>query len=113
MKRLILLILLSLAMTTTSVNAEVHEMKATAYCIQGQTASGTNTRYGICAGKPEWIGKKASVFLKYNAHYLGTYIVEDTGGESIKNGEVLDLWFQSEDLCKKFGCVDVRVVIEE
>lgn len=89
------------------------EMKATAYCLRGQTASGTQTRYGICASKKEWIGRTVSIYTKYNGFYLGTYVIEDTGGEAIKSGKVIDLWFPSKELCDQFGCVDVVVRFED
>lgn len=113
MKRIIFLAVLCVMMSTTKVKADVKEMKATAYCLQGQTAKGTDTKYGICAGKREWLGKQVSVYTKYGNYYLGTYIVEDTGGEAVKNGEVLDLWFPDKELCNRFGCVDIIAIFED
>ncbi len=90
---------------------EVKEMKATAYCLQGQTASGTVTRFGICAGKKEWIGKQVFIFRKSDNKYLGAYIIEDTGGDAIKNGEVIDIWLPNEQMCKDFGTKDIIAFI--
>ena len=30
--------------------------RATAYCLDGVTASGQEVRKGVCAGKDEWLG---------------------------------------------------------
>ena len=109
---MVMLVVLFIFTNIISVNAqEIKEMKATAYCLQGQTAIGTQARYGICAGKKEWVGKQVIVFTKANNLYLGTYIIEDTGGATIKNGDVLDLWFPTKDLCDRFGCVDIIAII--
>lgn len=83
-----------------------HSMIATAYCINGETATGTHTRLGIAASKREWFGKTANVYVNSNGNVgklIGSYIIEDTGGEPIRNGSVIDLWMQTEDECFAFG----------
>ena len=92
------------------------EMKATAYCLQGQTASGEYTREGICASKPEWIGKTAAIY--YNdggmiGDFIGYYEILDTGGDSIKKGYVIDIWMENKETCKQFGSPDVYVLLIE
>ena len=47
------------AMNEVETDDAYIEMQATAYCIDGTTATGTHTRRGICAGKREWFGKTA------------------------------------------------------
>lgn len=94
-----------------------HEMIATAYCINGTTATGTQTRVGIAASKKEWFGKPAVVCLKGEdgnaGELLGTYIIEDTGGKPIQNGKVIDIWMPTRDECVEFGRKEVIVYIEE
>lgn len=111
-KKVPIIAMLAVLIMTTNANAqEIKEMKATAYCLQGQTASGTQTRFGMCAGKKEWIGKQVFVFRKEDNKYLGMYAVEDTGGDAIKSGAVIDIWLPNEQMCKDFGTKDVIVVI--
>lgn len=91
------------------------EMQATAYCLTGTTASGQQTHPGIVASKPEWIGKKMMIYLKDNngnqGNYLGTYEVADTGGKSIRTGNVVDIWMPTRDECMQFGRRNVIVYL--
>lgn len=92
------------------------KMKATAYCLNGTTATQTKTRPGICAGKREWFGKYAVVYADNNGeigNLIGIYRVEDTGGEAIRSGRVLDIWMPTEEECFQFGRRDVHVFILE
>lgn len=92
------------------------KMTATAYCINGQTATGTQTRVGIAASKPSWFGKTISVYWMKDGKpstLMGKYVVEDTGGEPIRNGRVIDIWMPTEDECFAFGRKSVYVVVEE
>lgn len=92
------------------------KMKATAYCLNGTTATQTQTRKGICAGKREWFGRYAVVYADNNGeigNLIGIYRVEDTGGESIRSGRVLDIWMPTEAECFQFGRRDVHVFILE
>lgn len=89
-------------------------MTATAYCIDGTTASGSHTRRGIAASKPEWIGLTAMVYKNNHGmpgDFLGYYEIKDTGGENIRSGKVIDLWFPTYDECIQFGRKKVLVVL--
>ena len=91
------------------------KMQATAYCINGTTATGTQTRVGIAAAKRSWFGKTIAVYhLKDGkpSSLIGRYVVEDTGGDNIRNGKVLDIWMPTEDECFAFGRKSVYVVVE-
>lgn len=93
---------------------QIHSMIATAYCIHGITATQTQTRLGIAAGKPEWFGKTAKVYRNDNGHMgdlIGEYIIEDTGGKAIRNGSVIDIWMETESECFAFGRQLVYVII--
>lgn len=95
------------------VPTEVVQMQATAYCLNGTTATGTQTRIGVAASKPEWFGRKVAVYRKgkdgYPAEKIGEYTIEDTGGKPIRNGSVIDLWFPTYDECIQFGRKNVFV----
>ena len=93
----------------------MHSMIATAYCLSGTTATGTQTRQGIAASKREWFGKTAKVYANNNGtvgELIGTYVIEDTGGTPIRNGSVIDLWMATQDECLSFGRRLVYVEIE-
>lgn len=88
-------------------------MTATAYCKNGTTASGSHTRRGICASKPEWIGLTAMIYKDNHGElgeFLGYYEIKDTG-RSVRNGKVIDIWLPTESECKQFGKKKVLVVL--
>lgn len=92
--------------TETHENAQYQSMIATAYCLSGTTATGTQTRQGIAAGKSEWFGKTANVYANSNGNIgelIGSYVIEDTGGTPIRNGSVLDIWMPTKEECLNFG----------
>lgn len=102
------------AMNDVETDDAYIEMQATAYCIDGTTATGTHTRRGICAGKREWFGKTAVVYADNHGEIgdlIGIYKVEDTGGDHIRNGKVLDIWVPSYDEAIQFGRRKVHVYI--
>ena len=85
---------------------DLHSMIATAYCLDGTTATGTHTREGIAASKREWFGKKARVYWNDGGQpgeLIGEYVIEDTGGRPIRNGSVIDIWMPTRDQCMEFG----------
>lgn len=95
---------------------EMTDMYATAYCINGQTATGCYTRPGICAGKREWFGKTLAVYLDDNGEvgeFLGYYECLDTGGETIRTGRVLDIWMPTESECFAFGSRRIWITVIE
>ena len=118
MKKRILNVLLSLLMAgtitfTTSnhiyADDQPYLMKAhaTAYCQSGITASGTQTRKGICAAKKEWIGKTIVIYQRLPGdkigNMIGIYECLDTGGtEGIKTGKVIDIWEPDLEGCQEF-----------
>lgn len=116
MKKIIWSFIIGLLLITPVQASELDfkEMKATAYCLQGQTASGEYTREGICAGRPEWIGKTIAVYYNDNGKigdFLGYYEIKDTGAEPIKKGYVIDIWMEDKESCKQFGTQNVYVLI--
>lgn len=85
------------------------QIRCTCYCEHSKTATGVKTRYGIAAGRKEWIGYTAEL----NAinpdgsigEFIGYFEFLDTGagmdtngdgkGDSIKNGQSIDVWIDS------------------
>lgn len=77
-------------------------MHATAYCLEGITASGKEVREGICAsGHQEWLGKTCIIYQRLPdgkiGEVIGIYEIEDTGC----NEYVIDVWMP-EDKCQDF-----------
>lgn len=101
--------LLILAIWTSNVSAEgsntepkLIKAHATAYCIPGNTANGTEVREGICAmSDSSLIGMTAVVYQRNPdgslGEYIGTYEIEDTGCSE----NVIDVWC-TEDDCQGF-----------
>lgn len=113
---IILAIVLSMTMTVYAKDIPVIRMKSTAYCLDGLTKTETQTRYGICAGKEEWLGKTIVVYENDNnkiGDYIGHFKCEDTGPNGIKAGKVLDVWLPNEQMCKDYGTKDIIAVILE
>lgn len=118
MKKSILIALFLICLTAIrgeEVSAEDIRVQATAYCINGETATGTQTREGIIAGHPDWYGKMVIVFEDIGGEpgeVIGIYVCEDTGGEPIRNGRVIDIWMPTDGECFAFGRrnVIVRVI---
>lgn len=93
------------------------QMEATAYCKDGITASGKQTRTGICAMKKEWMGLTASVYEDLDGgigECLGIFEVEDTGGdERIKAGKCIDIYVGDYDKAVEFGRRKVIVFLTD
>ncbi len=87
------------------------KMRCTCYLDSGTTASGAQTRVGIAAGKREWLGRVAAIYAVDEegniGDFIGYYEILDTGagidtdgdgkGDSIRNGESLDVWQPSKE----------------
>lgn len=91
-----------------------HQIEATAYCYGTTRCDGGAVRTGICAGKPEWYGKVAAIYLENNGspgEFLGYFEILDTGGDDrIRKGTVLDIYIPDYDSCIEFGRRKVVVV---
>ena len=76
---------------------------ATAYCLQGITATGKEVRKGICAtGHSEWLGKTCILYQRLPngevGEIIGYYEIEDTGCKE----NVIDVWCPDLDSCQEF-----------
>lgn len=86
--------------------ALVGSFSATAYCLQGRTASGASTKRGIVAADPRILPLGTRINLGAGS-YSGSYIVADTGG-AIK-GRKLDIWVANCSEARRFGRRTVTV----
>lgn len=97
---------------------EIYHVKSTAYSYNsGQTATQTIPCEGrTLAGKPEWFGKTVIAWVdKGNGiepqNYLGTFICEDTGGEPIKKGYVVDIFIKDHDRAIQYGMKKLIILV--
>lgn len=79
------------------------KMHATAYCLDGITASGEPVREGICAsGHRDWIGKTVVLYQRLPndevGKILGIFEVKDTGCKD----SVIDVWMPDLEECQKW-----------
>lgn len=100
---------------TQDVNVEVEDemgasrsFRATAYCLRGRTASGSNVRRGIVAADPRVLPLGTRISMDAGK-YSGTYLVADTGG-AVK-GNKLDIWVSSCSEARTFGRRTVKVSV--
>ncbi len=95
--------------------APVQPMEVTAYYYGTIRCDGGQVRTGTCAGKPEWYGKVAAIYLDNNGspgEFLGYFEILDTGGdERIQSGQVLDIYIPDRNACIEFGRQKVLVVL--
>ncbi len=94
--------------TGTSNTSNAKAYTATAYCLQGRTASGSNVRRGIVAADPRVLPLGTRISLNAGA-YSGSYVVADTGG-AVK-GKKLDIWVPSCSEARRFGRRSVKVSV--
>ena len=85
-------------------------MEATAYCIEGETASGAQTRRGIVAADPDVLPLGTRIRVDGPGRKLSrTYHVEDTG--RLVKGREIDIFMDSCAAAKEFGRRPARVRI--
>ena len=81
---------------------DMYKMHATAYILTGKTASGEETRHGICAtGRREWLGKTVELYQRTPdgiGEYIGTYECLDTGCKR----NVIDVWCDGMEEAQAF-----------
>lgn len=86
---------------------EQKEMKLTCYCPEScpgtTTATGKKVRKGICAVDKAHLGATAIVWTK-DGEFVGFFECEDTGGQPIKDGYVIDIWMPSLEEATEFIC---------
>lgn len=93
---------------------EYIRVKATAYCLGTLRCDGKPIRTGVIAGKPEWYGKLIAVYEDNDGElgdFIGYFECLDTGGSTITNGKVVDIYNPSYDWCINFGVKNVIIVL--
>lgn len=83
--------------------------EATAYSIEGLTASGARTREGIVAADPRVLPLGSRIRVHESNGYDGEYVVQDTGRE-IK-GQEIDVYLANDREAKHFGRRRVKVEV--
>lgn len=94
--------------TENKVVSESRSFKATAYCLQGRTATGGSVRRGIVAADPRVLPLGTRIQINAGS-YSGTYTVTDTGG-SVK-GRILDVWVPNCSEAIRFGRKNIMVSV--
>lgn len=85
--------------------------EATAFSIEGTTASGVRTREGIVAADPAVLPLGSRIRIYGAGEYSGDYVVEDVG-PAIKGREI-DIYIDSDGEAKRFGRRTVEVELLE
>src|SRR5262245_5521315 len=88
---------------------EVQTFSATAYSIDGRTASGARTRKGIVAADPRILPLGSRIRVHEAGAYDGEYVVHDTG-PAIRGREI-DIYVPSDAEAKRFGRRAVKVEV--
>ena len=87
---------------------QVLQVEATAYCTEGETASGVQTRRGIVAADPRVIPLGSRIRVDgLGRRHSRTYDVEDTG--RLVKGREIDIFMADCDAAKEFGRQTARV----
>ena len=85
------------------------EFEATAYSLQGKTASGITVRKGIVAADPAVLPIGSRIRVSGAGAHSGEYVVADTG-RSIKGREI-DIYMPDQNEAVRFGRRSVRVEV--
>jgi len=80
---------------------EVLPVSLTQYCLQGTTRRDHWVRQGIVAADPRIFPLERYVEVFLGKHYLGRFLVDDTGGKV--KGKTLDIWTPSCSEARRFG----------
>jgi 3D (Asp-Asp-Asp) domain-containing protein len=89
-------------------DADFQDFHATAYCLQGRTASGEHVQQGMIAADPRVLPIGTVVHIRAGK-YTGTYTVKDTGGRI--RGRVVDVYVPSYREAKAFGRRPVKIKV--
>lgn len=77
------------------------KVRSTAYCVGHHTADGSAVFEGGCAYSPDHIGDVAIIYT-LDGDFIGYLICNDTGGDQVKSGEILDVYKSDIDRCKEY-----------
>jgi 3D (Asp-Asp-Asp) domain-containing protein len=99
------------ALERSKAEVPATSFEATAYSIEGETASGAQTRKGIVAADPKVLPIGSRVRVRGAGQYDGEYTVTDAGPE-IKGREI-DIYIANNAEAKRFGRKKVSVEVLE
>lgn len=99
MKKIILALATLLMLSPLTVSAEdeiagsLPLIRTTVYYAHegAKTATGKTARYGMVAYDPAYFGKTCILYTE-DMRYIGIFECEDTGGERVRTGRVLDVY---------------------
>lgn len=88
---------------------------ATAYCVTGQTSTGTQTTVGRTLAVNPYVipyGTEVWLYLE-DGTFAGDFIAEDTGSNMLVNPNVIDIYMGQDSYndCILWGAQDVQVYI--
>jgi 3D (Asp-Asp-Asp) domain-containing protein len=87
------------------------QFDATAYSIEGRTASGAPARKGVVAADPDVLPLGSRIRIHGAGHYSGEYVVRDTG--AAVQGREIDVYLANDREAKVFGRKHVEVEVLE
>lgn len=104
------LVLLLMTVTLSQAAGRWMKFSATAYTIEGETASGKQTREGrTIAADPAVLPLGTKVQVKGAGPYDGVYVVHDSGRKI--NGREIDIYIENNAEAKRFGKKPVQVKV--
>ena len=96
--------------TQVAARGAVLRMQVTAYCVDGETASGKQTRAGIVAADPAILPLGSIIRVRgLRGRHNRSYAVEDTGRQV--KGRTIDIFMHDCRAAKKFGRQRARVQV--
>ena len=95
--------------TAPARTAEPMRFTATAYCLDGMTASGVPVSKGIVAADPAVLPLGTVIRISGASSYNGTYRVADTGARVRRR--TVDVWVPDCDAARRFGRRPVHVTV--
>lgn len=112
MTRRALLLLAAAATAAGKPKQRWRRFTATAYSVEGETASGKQTREGrTVAADPDILPFGTKIQVRDAGRYSGVYVVHDSGPKV--KGREIDIFIDNPAEAKKFGKKPVRVRVLE
>ena len=84
-------------------------MSATAFTLEGRTASGIKAQSGVVAADPRVLPLGTVIRVSSAGPYSGKYVVADTGRQI--RGMEIDIYVRTPGEARRFGRKQVRVQI--
>lgn len=99
MKKIMAAVAIALMLLPLTVSAEdeiagsLPLVRTTVYYAHegAKTATGKTARYGMVAYDPAYFGKTCILYTE-DMRYIGIFECEDTGGERVRTGRVMDVY---------------------